>query len=60
MKFEEVQQLLGISCINNSDPSVCICVFYIYLRMISDCFLVYHKLTCFCNREGMCLLCGTS
>jgi len=60
MKLQEVQQLLGTSCISHSEPSVCICVFYTGLRMNSDCFPLYHKLTCFSKRDGMCLFCGTS
>jgi hypothetical protein len=51
MKLQEVKQLLGASCINPSEPSVCICAFYVYMRMNSDCFLMYHKVACFRNRD---------
>jgi len=41
-------------------PTLCIYVFYMDLRTNSDYFPIQHKLNCFYNRDGECLLRGTS
>jgi len=40
-------------------PTQCIYVFCVDLRTNSDYFSIYHLLTCFYNRDGVCLLRGT-
>ena len=40
-------------------PTQCIYVFCVDLRTNSDYFPIQRKLTGFCNRDGVCLLCGT-
>ena len=41
-------------------PTQCIYVFCVDLRTNSDYFPIQHKLIGFCNRDGVCLLRGTS
>jgi len=41
-------------------PTQCIYVFCVDLRTNSDYFPIQHKLTAFCNRDGVFFLRGTS